>query len=357
MKEMNKVGRRLQQKSVPSYIKGGGVVLCFFFFLSLGLTLGFIPLSVVSIMNGIGKWMSGAPLTPQEIGTLDILLTLRLPRMLLAMAVGVGLSLSGIVMQAIVRNPLADPYILGVSSGATLGAASAIFLGIGVLWGSQGVGIFATLGAIVASFLVVLLAKASKQAHTSRLLLFGMSLHMVFSSVAGLFIYLGKNKAGMESITYWMMGNLANARLESVLVLWVIVFFIVLYVKRQARILDLLLMGAETAITLGVDIRRYIHRLILVNGVLVGFLVYHAGMIGFLGLLVPHGVRALYGSSHKTFLLPALWIGGLFMMAMDIVSRTILEGVEVPIGICLSLLGAPVLFYFVIHRKYQFGGG
>ena len=324
--------------------------------ITAGLSLGFVSISLAQMGSLLWKWCTALPFTAEETFLWDMVVTLRLPRVLLAFAVGMGLTLSGAVMQAVVQNPLADPYILGISAGASLGAAGAIFLGAGDLWGAEAIGVCACMGAVAVTGLVLGLAKIGGRMQPGRLLLCGMALHAVCAGLSGFLVYAGRNKAGMESLTYWMMGSVANARTEQVLVLLVIVGAAALYILRQHRVLDILLLGEEEAVTLGVAVRSYVWRYVLVSSIVVGFVVYNAGMIGFVGLMVPHAVRSLLGSCHRRYLGTALWTGGIAAVVMDIASRTAVPGVEVPIGVLFAFLGAPCFFYLVLRKKYRFGG-
>lgn len=322
----------------------------------LGLQLGYLPLGLPVIANVLlYKIFGAAPQIPDR-AALDIVWQLRLPRVLLAACVGMGLTLSGLIMQAVVQNPLADPYILGVSSGASLGAVSAVFLGVGSVFGAQSIGVCAFAGAFLVSLLVVFICSRGGRNNAVRLLLSGMALSAVCSSASGFIVYVGKNKEGMEAITYWMLGTVANARLPQVLVLLFLVAAATLYFSRQTRVLNLLLLGNDTAVTLGVDLRRYVQKFLLLNGLVTGFVVFNAGMIGFIGLVVPHMLRAVFGSNHKKLLPAAVLSGGIFAAAMDILSRTLLHGVDIPLGVVFALLGAPCFIYLMLQKKYRFGG-
>ena len=321
-----------------------------------GLQLGYLSFSLPTIVNVLLYKIFGWSPQPLDNATLDVVWQLRLPRVLLAACVGMGLTLSGLIMQAVVQNPLADPYILGMSSGASLGATSAIFLGAGSIFGAQAVGICACAGAFGVSLLVVFICSRGEKNNAVRLLLSGMALSAVCSSASGFIVYIGKNKEGMEAITYWLMGTVANAKLPQVLLLLFLTAAITLYFTRRTRILNLFLLGSDTAMTLGVDLRCYLPRFLLLNGLLTGFIVLNAGMIGFIGLVVPHMVRSVFGSNHKKLLPAAVLSGGIFAAAMDIMSRTLLHGVDIPLGVVFALIGAPCFIYLMLQKKYKFGG-
>ena len=320
------------------------------------LKLGFIFIDWQTIVSVFLNNVFNIHSTGFDPDLADIILKLRLPRILLAACVGMGLTLSGIIMQAIVKNPLADPYILGISSGASLGATIAIFLGLGSLLGTQAVGICAFIGALVISSLVIFISNMGSANNSVKLLLSGLALSAVCSSLSGFTVYLDRSKEGMESITYWLMGNVANAKLTNVLLLLLLILFIFLYFLSQIRILNLMLIGNESAMTLGIDLNKYIPKYLLLNGLLVGFIVFNAGTIGFIGLLIPHIVRTLFGANHHKTLPVAVLTGGLFAVIMDILSRTLIRGVDIPIGIIFALVGAPCFIYLMLQKSYRFGG-
>lgn len=321
----------------------------------VGLKLGFISLSWQEIINVILYKIGITQQSSVNSDLVDVVWILRLPRIILAACVGMGLTLSGIIMQAVVKNPLADPYILGVSSGASLGATSAIFLGLGTYLGVQAIGICAFIGAFAISLLVTFIADNSHTRSTSNLLLAGMAVSAICASLSSLIAFLGRNKEGMEAITYWLMGNVANAKIENVIVLLVVVLVLNIYFITQTRILNLMLAGYEAAMTLGINLKIYIKRYLLLNGLLVGFIVFNSGTIGFIGLLVPHFVRLMFGSNHKKILPVATAFGGLMTVVMDILSRTLIKGIDIPLGVIFALIGAPCFIYMMLKKNYRFG--
>ena len=318
----------------------------------LGLKLGFISLAWTEIVEILLIKAGILQATDISGDLVDVVWMLRMPRIILAACVGMGLTLSGIIMQAVVKNPLADPYILGVSSGASLGATCAIFLGLGAFLGAQAIGICAFIGAFAISLLVTYIADNSRTKSASNLLLAGMAVSAICAS---LIAFVGRNKEGMEAITYWLMGNVANAKLGNVLILAVVVVCLAGYFMTQTRILNLMLTGYDSAMTLGVDLKRYIKRYLLLNGLLVGFIVFNSGTIGFIGLLIPHFVRLVFGSNHKKLLPVAVAFGGLVTIVMDILSRTLINGIDIPLGVVFSLIGAPCFIYMMLKQNYRFG--
>ena len=286
----------------------------------------------------------------------DIVWLLRLPRLVLAGIVGAGLATCGVIMQAIVKNPLADPYILGISSGASLGATAAILLGIGISLGENFVGIAAFIGAFAISLGVVFIANLGGKANSMKLLLAGMALSAVCGAFSSFIVYFANNKEGMQTIAFWLMGSLAGARWDNIFVIGPIVFISILFFWTQSRILNLMLLGDEVAITLGRDLHMYRQAYLLVSSLIVGFVVYSAGMVGFVGLIIPHVVRMLVGTDHKKMIPISALVGAIFLIVADGLCRVIIPKTELPIGILISLIGAPCFVYLMIKKTYGFGG-
>lgn len=286
----------------------------------------------------------------------DIVWLLRLPRLVLAGIVGAGLATCGVIMQAIVKNPLADPYILGISSGASLGATAAILLGIGISLGENFVGIAAFIGAFAISLGVVFIANLGGKANSMKLLLAGMALSAVCGAFSSFIVYFANNKEGMQTIAFWLMGSLSGARWDNIFVIGPIVFISILFFWTQSRILNLMLLGDEVAITLGRDLHMYRQAYLLVSSLIVGFVVYSAGMVGFVGLIIPHVVRMLVGTDHKKMIPISALVGAIFLIVADGLCRVIIPKTELPIGILISLIGAPCFVYLMIKKTYGFGG-
>lgn len=286
----------------------------------------------------------------------DIVWYLRLPRILLAACAGSGLAISGVIMQAIVKNPLADPYILGISSGASLGATMAIMLGIGVFLGSNYVGICAFVGAFAISLLVLALANMNGKANSTKLLLAGMALSTVCSAFSSFIIFFGNDREGMKTITYWLMGSVAGAKWEGVRPVFFVVTAVTLFFITQYRTLNLMLLGDEVAVTLGTSLHHYRQICLMVISLVIGFIVYLSGIIGFVGLIIPHIVRMLFGTDHKRVILPSALIGAILLVWADVLSRIIIPGSELPIGVLISMIGAPTFIYLMVSKSYGFGG-
>jgi len=322
------------------------------------LSIGTVKLSFVQIYEGIvNQFTSGMAIETAGQGPVhDIIWLLRLPRLVLAALVGMGLSVCGVIMQAVVKNPLADPYILGISSGASLGATAAILLGIGVALGENFVGIAAFIGAFAMSLGVLFISNLGGRSNSVKLLLAGMALSAVCGAFSSFIVYFANNKEGMQSIAYWMMGSFAGAKWENLMIIAPIVILAVLFLWTQSRMLNLMLLGDESALTLGTDLHIYRQIYLLVSSLIVGFVVYSAGMIGFVGLVVPHVIRMLVGTDHKKLIPVAALTGAIFLVVADGLCRIIIPRTELPIGILISLIGAPCFVYLMIKKTYGFGG-
>ena len=217
----------------------------------------------------------------------DVVWLIRFPRVIMAVAVGMGLSVCGTVMQAVVKNPLADPYVLGVSSGAYLGAAASIILGIGAVVGDNSIGIMAFAGAFLASLAVLAISGIGGRSSATRLILAGMAISAVCSAFANFLIYMSQDREATTQISYWSMGSLAAADWDNVPVTLMVMILGAMLFMTQYRKLNLMLLGDETAITLGTDLHKARMAYMLLSAFMVGFAVCAAGMIGFVGLIIP----------------------------------------------------------------------
>ena len=332
----------------------GALVVALFWAMSIGT----VKVPMTSIYNTVMEQLvSGQPIEGADYGPVhDIVWLLRLPRLVLAALVGMGLSVCGVIMQAVVKNPLADPYILGISSGASLGATAAILLGIGVAWGENFVGIAAFIGAFAMSLGVLFISNLGGRSNSVKLLLGGMALSAVCGAFSSFIVYFANNKEGMQTVAYWMMGSFAGAKWETLAVIAPIVVLAVLFFWSQSRMLNLMLLGDESALTLGTDLHIYRQLYLLVSALIVGFVVYSAGMVGFVGLVVPHVIRMLVGTDHKKLIPVSALTGAVFLVIADGLCRVIIPRTELPIGILISLIGAPCFVYLMIKKTYGFGG-
>lgn len=314
------------------------------------LTVWEIAVSHVPLLGGAtnGGWTAAQH---------NIVWEIRIPRVLLGALVGSGLALAGTGIQALVRNSLADPYIFGVSSGASVGATLVILFGVFDLFGEYALSFAAFLGALLTVILVFFLAQVAGRISTTRLLLSGIALSMILSAVTNFIVISAPDDEKIRSALFWMMGSLvgANWRQLPIVVIAVAITFIFLFF--QSRSLNLLLMGEETAATLGLNINIFRKVLIVIISLLTGVLVSVSGAIGFVGLMIPHIVRLLVGSDHKKVLLISLFLGAIFMIWADVGARLVLAPEELPIGVVTALCGGPFFIWLLRKSAYSFGGG
>lgn len=324
----------------------------------ISVTLGSAKISVSEVYKVLGYKLLGIKAYSEYAsGPIhDVVWVIRFPRVVLAIAIGMGLTISGVVMQAIVKNPLADPYILGISSGASLGATFAIMLGFGAVLGGNFVGVMAFIGALLVSFGVLLLANIKGSATSSKLILAGMALSAVCSSFSNFIIYIANDKTGMQSVTYWLLGSLAGAKWETNIIILPVVIIACLFFWSRYRVLNLMLLGDDVSITLGTDLHKPRHIYLIITSIMIGLSVYCAGVIGFVGLIIPHAVRMIFGTDHKKLIPISALVGSIFMIFADALSRIIIPNSEMPIGILISMVGAPVFIYLMVKKSYGFGG-
>ena len=358
-------GRHLLQSSKSAYWLS---ILCLTVFLLFSLLFAVsvgavqIPLKNVYeiVLGNIGNWFShlfrGTEFVPISGAVGDVVWHIRMPRLLLALTIGTGLAVCGVIMQAVVKNPLAEPYVLGISSGASLGATSAVLLGIGAAFGANSVGVMACLGAFGISIGVVAISNIGGRSNSVKLLLAGMALSSVCSAFSNLIVYFAHDKEGIQSVTYWMMGSTAGASWPKLAVIVPVVIAGTLFFLTQCRTLNLMLLGDESAITLGKDLHRWRQVYLLVSSAIVGFAVYSAGMIGFVGLVVPHVMRMVYGTDNRRLLPASALAGAILLVWADVGCRVLIPGMELPIGLLTSIIGAPCFIYLMVRKRYGFGG-
>ena len=288
---------------------------------------------------------AGGTLTDRQI-----LWDLRAPRLVLAIAVGGGLSVIGVAMQALVRNPLAEPYIVGASSGASAGAAL-FFLGFlpPVLSKAISMPVAAIAGAWLAVTVVFLVARSGPVLSTGRLLLAGVAMSALLGSVTAFITYASPEPDKLRAVLFWLLGSLTRANWSQVIAPILISATSALALWALARPLDLLTTGEEPAAALGVPVERLKRVLLALSAIATGVLVAAAGVIGFIGLIVPHAVRILVGASHRR-LVPFAFLGGAaFLVLADLAARTLLQGQEIPVGVLTAICGVP--FFLVLLRK------
>ncbi|KQB84397.1 FecCD family ABC transporter permease [Corynebacterium oculi] len=303
----------------------------------LGLLLGSVTLPPAALYGLITGQDAGIHATIVE--------QVRLPRVILGLAVGAGLGACGAALQAMVRNELADPHLLGISSGASCGAALAILLGLGAGWLEHALQVMAFLGALAAGLMVYLTARAAGRLTALRLVLSGVAVGYALSAVTSFLIMAVGNTEGTRSVMFWLLGSLGLAQWNSPLLVAVSVTAVtVVLLTLQARQLDALAIGDATAHAVGYTPQRVRACLLVLVAACVGVLVAASGSIGFVGLVVPHLARRAVGAAHRHVIPISALMGAVLVVGADIAARTVLSPREIPVGVMTALIGAPFLW-------------
>jgi iron complex transport system permease protein len=300
--------------------------------------------------------LTGGAISVDEVTQYQIIWQVRTPRVVLAAVVGAGLSAVGVAVQAMVRNALADPFILGVSSGASVGAVSVTVFGALAGFGIYAVSVGAFLGSLVASGLVYLAARSATGVTPLRLVLTGVALAFGFEALMSVIVYFAPDSEATSTVLYWTMGSFGAATWGSLPVVTAVVVLVVVVLHRAARGLDVLSFGDESAVSLGVDADRLRGRLFVITALATGAMVATSGAIGFVGLVVPHLARIVVGAGHARVLVIAPLFGAVFMVWVDLVSRVAVAPRELPLGVITALVGVPVFITLMRRRGYLFGG-
>ena len=330
-------------------VSGGlGVVALVTFMVCLGFgteAISFPQVASLLVQGIIAE--GGAQDNTQSI----ILWQVRVPRVLLAFMVGGSLAAVGASLQALLRNPLADPYVIGISSGAALGAAVAILFGVGLsVFGLSVLPFCAFLGALVSLFIVYRIAVSYRSFSIHTLLLGGVVLNAIFSALI-LFLTSLADPYKASGMYAWLMGSLTGPDFKTVSILAVYLVLGVGVLISQARSLNLLTLGEEAARSLGVEVERVKRVIFAASALLTGSVVAFSGLIGFVGLIVPHAVRLVFGADHRLLLIASGIVGGTFLMIADTVARTLLSPTEIPVGVVTALVGGPIFLYLLVQQR------
>ncbi|AJR18260.1 FecCD family ABC transporter permease [Pimelobacter simplex] len=318
-----------------------------------GIALGAVYVPFDSVVKVLGHHLFLTPGEQTWSAPRDaIIWDVRLPRVLLAALVGAGLAVSGMALQAMVRNLLADPYLLGVSSGASAGAAAAILFGITLGLGEHVLSGSAFVGALAASVLVYAVARSAGRVTSTRLLLAGVAVGYALQAVTSFLIFASDSAEGARSVMFWLLGSLALAGWGQPLAVAVVVVLLTVAVLTVlGRQLDALAVGDETALALGVPPERLRTALLVLVSLCIAVVVSAAGSVGFVGLVVPHLARRAVGAAHVRAVPVAALMGAILLIWADIVARVLLAPQEIPIGIITAVVGAP--FLLVLVRRLQ----
>lgn len=319
----------------------------------LSLALGPVSLPMLDTLRA-GLRLLGLPVSEDGLQQAEMILgQIRLPRTLLGLAVGAVLALSGVAMQGLFRNPLADPGLVGVAAGAAVGAAVAIvggawFGGMPDAFAPYLLSFCAFVGGLGVTALVYRLGRRDGQTNVATMLLAGVAMTALGGAAVGLFSYLADD-ATLRTLTFWNLGSLNGASYERLWPLLLVAVAVAVWLPRRAKALNALLLGESEARHLGVDVERLKRELVFCTALGVGAAVAAAGLIGFIGLVVPHLVRLLAGPDHRVVLPASLLAGGVLMLFADLAARPLLAPAELPIGIVTAFIGAP-FFLFLLMR-------
>lgn len=316
--------------------------------LGIGFLVGPTAISLEQILTVFHHRLFGGTL-PANMATHDaIIWGIRSPRLLLAIAVGAGLAVAGVVLQAVVRNVLADPYTLGINSGASTGAAATILFGVGIGASDIALQVSAFVGALLAAALMFFVARIAGRLTAVRLLMAGIAVGYALSAITSFLVFASDTAEGARSVMFWLLGSLALGQWNAVLaVTLAIVLITAVVVWVLGSRIDALTIGDDAALTLGINPDRLRALLVVLSCLAVAAVVAMAGSIGFVGLIVPHMARRLVGGRHRDVVPVSALLGATLLVLADIVSRTILAPQEIPIGILTALVGAPFLLILI----------
>lgn len=322
---------------------------------TLGVSLG--PVSVPArVVWGVAAYKIGVSAHGEwTVASENIVWLIRFPRVLLAAIVGGGLAVVGVTMQALVRNPLADPYIIGVSSGASVGAVLAIGMGALAIAGTLAISLAAFLGAVIAFLVVFALAGTDGRITPAKLILAGIGVGYIFTGITSYITITSSNRQLAGQVLSWTLGSLARASWFDLTLPSLVLVLVTVYLALQTRGLNALLVGDETAATLGINVHLFRRQLLTASALLTGVMVAVSGPIGFIGLMVPHMVRLVVRSDHRRVLPLSVFVGSIFLVWADVLARTniarIDAPVELPVGVVTSIVGGPFFLWLMWQTR------
>ncbi|MFK7868610.1 MAG: FecCD family ABC transporter permease [Roseobacter sp.] len=317
--------------------------------LSVAVSVGAIAVPLETVFGVlVNKIAPGTIPQDWSRGREAIVWNIRLPRAILACLVGAGLAMVGASLQAVTRNPLADPHLLGISAGGAFGAVLAL-LHTGLFIGLLTVPLLAFLGSLAATFLVLAVSRFASATSADRLVLAGVAVSFIVMSAANVLIFLADPKAA-HTVVFWMLGGLGLARWDQLQYPAVILLACGAYLWLKSETLNAMTVGDETATTLGIQVARFRLTIFVVGALITGVMVAFSGIIGFVGLMVPHIVRLIVGGDYRRLLPVSALCGAVFLVWADIIARKIMAPDDIPIGIVTGLLGG-VFFVWLLRRK------
>ena len=317
--------------------------------LSFAISVGAVPVPMGTVWGVLGNKLFPGLVDPTwSQGREAIVWEIRFPRAILAMMVGAGLAIVGASLQAVTRNPLADPHLLGISSGGAFGAILAL-LHTGLFLGLLTVPLMAFLGALMATAIVLGVSRIADATSADRLVLAGVAVSFIIMAAANVLIFLGDPRA-THVVVFWMLGGLGLAQWSQLAYPAVVLFLSGAWLLSRAPALNAMTVGDETASTLGIPVARFRLAVFVVGALITGVMVAFSGIIGFVGLMVPHIVRMLVGGDYARVLPGSALIGAVFLLWADIAARTVMAPEDMPIGIVTGLIGG-VFFVWLLGRR------
>ncbi|MDO4432693.1 MAG: iron ABC transporter permease [Aerococcaceae bacterium] len=329
------------------------VMACFSIIISLG--LGSVCIPVDETMGVMMAKLFGQTSAELNAVTMNIIWNLRFPRVLIGFVVGAALSISGVIMQSIIRNPMADPFVLGVASGAGFFATLGLIFGVFSFLGKFALPASAFLGALVSLLIVMAICQMSRQRGVLEMLLIGVVVSMVFDAATRFIVLSAPNALGIHNTEFWMSGSLVNAKWDYFGVPISIIAIIVLYLSFHYKELNLLSLGETQAMSLGVNVRKKRFIFIVLTSLLTGITISLSGIVGFIGMICPHLARKIVGGNVLAVIPVATLMGGIAVVWADALARTIIAPVELPLGLLTAMMGGPIfLFVFIFKEKGRF---
>ena len=337
--------RWLRVMAILSTAAIGLAILC--------LQAGTLYVSIGEILRVIGRAVGVLSVSSNESGTpIDtIVLQLRMPRVFLGFVVGGSLASVGVILQALLRNPLADPYILGVSSGSALGVSLAILFGVGAMaWAIPVLPVCGFLGGLLALLILYRMSATYDRLPVHSVLLAGVILNAIFSALIMFVTSIMEPNRSFATMA-WLMGSLGAPADQTLLALSVYLAICLAFLFKHVGVLNIMTLGEEPARSLGVDTERAKRSILMTAALITGAVVSVSGMIGFIGMVVPHAVRLVLGADHRLLLPASALVGGMFLMTADTFARSVFAPSELPVGIMTALAGGPFFIYLLVWRK------
>ncbi|MGW5383604.1 FecCD family ABC transporter permease [Nocardia sp. NPDC003963] len=342
--------RTVEKRRLPVAVLASGLVVALVVISVLALALGAAQIPWRDTIWFLWAELTGATVLATDVADYRIIVDSRLPRVLSAALVGAGLGGVGLLVQAMVRNALADPYVLGISSGASVGATAVVLFGVFGALGIYALSTAAFIGALGATLLVYLMARSASGLVPLRLVLTGTAVGYGFSAATTVLVFLAPHGDAARSVMFWLLGSLAGATWQMVPLVAAAALSGLTVIAVYARHLNALAMGDEVGAALGVDASRFRLLLFVVAAAMTGCFVAVCGAIGFVGLVVPHIARLLVGADHRRLTIVTPLLGAVFLVTADLVARTLIPPQELPLGAITAAVGVPV-FVLLMRRR------